>query len=73
MKQTGIILQNDDPDANDLNVDYSLFEEVIWPLLAHRIPAFEAIKVMLIQCCLLGTGVHGNAPMHALSVVCGTN
>lgn len=30
----------------DWEVDYSWFEERIWPLLAERIPAFEAIKVV---------------------------
>lgn len=26
-------------------VDHTLFEEVIWPALAHRVPAFERLKV----------------------------
>jgi glycine/D-amino acid oxidase-like deaminating enzyme len=34
-----------DPDAHgDFEVDHDLFEEVIWPVLAHRLPAFEAVK-----------------------------
>lgn len=31
-------------DPNDFEPEWSLFEEVIWPVLANRIPAFEAIK-----------------------------
>jgi FAD-dependent oxidoreductase domain-containing protein 1 len=34
-----------DPDCLDLEVEYDLFEEVVWPTLAHRVPAFESIKL----------------------------
>jgi FAD-dependent oxidoreductase domain-containing protein 1 len=34
-----------DPDAEDFDVDYGLFDEIIWPVLAHRVPAFEEIKI----------------------------
>ncbi|WP_028207119.1 NAD(P)/FAD-dependent oxidoreductase [Paraburkholderia nodosa] len=33
-------------DVNDFDVIHAEFEEVIWPALAERIPAFEAIKVV---------------------------
>ena len=37
------------PDENpwsfDFEIDYTVFNRRIWPVLAHRIPAFEAIKL----------------------------
>ncbi|ADH90551.1 FAD dependent oxidoreductase [Ancylobacter novellus DSM 506] len=38
---------DNDPDADgDFEVDWSIFEEGIWPALAHRIPAMEELKVI---------------------------
>lgn len=34
-----------DPDCENLEPDMAMFEDVIWPALALRIPAFEAVKV----------------------------
>ncbi|UHL64161.1 FAD-binding oxidoreductase [Paralcaligenes sp. KSB-10] len=40
----GGIAPADDPQCIDFEVQYELFEEVLWPLLAARVPAFEAIR-----------------------------
>ncbi|MBX2884889.1 MAG: FAD-binding oxidoreductase [Granulosicoccus sp.] len=39
---------DDDPavDYDDYEQDYSLWEEKVWPVLANRVPQFEAIKLM---------------------------
>ena len=34
-----------DPDCLDHEVDYTWFEDRLWPLLARRVPAFEAIRM----------------------------
>lgn len=36
----------DEPSANNLDVDYNYFDEMIWPHLSNRIPAFESAKVV---------------------------
>jgi glycine/D-amino acid oxidase-like deaminating enzyme len=38
---------DDDPavDPDDFNADFSLWENLIWPTIATRIPAFEAVKI----------------------------
>ena len=33
-------------DPTDLTMDTDIWEDVVWPALAHRIPAFERIKVI---------------------------
>lgn len=39
---------DDDPavDYDDFVQDHSIWEEKVWPILAHRVPAFERIKLV---------------------------
>jgi glycine/D-amino acid oxidase-like deaminating enzyme len=38
-------LEGTDTRATDFEVDYALFDDVVWPALAHRVPAMEALKM----------------------------
>jgi glycine/D-amino acid oxidase-like deaminating enzyme len=44
----GISPAADDPDEDcyNLEMDWTLYEERVWPALAHRVPAFEEIKAI---------------------------
>lgn len=35
----------EDPDSDAFDVEWREFDEIIWPALAHRIPAFETLRV----------------------------
>ncbi|XP_040182120.1 FAD-dependent oxidoreductase domain-containing protein 1 [Rana temporaria] len=37
--------EEEEPDTSNLDVDHNYFQEKVWPLLAHRVPAFESLKV----------------------------
>lgn len=41
----GVSPPYDDPDDLALEVDHELFDTVIWPAIAARVPAFEALRV----------------------------
>jgi len=38
--------EGSDPECFDFEVDYDPFDDFIWPKLAERVPAFEAIKLV---------------------------
>lgn len=37
--------EDKDPESWEIEVDWRWFDEVVWPALAHRVPAFEAVKL----------------------------
>lgn len=34
-----------DPDSEDLELDTALFHDVVWPVLARRVPAFDRVRL----------------------------
>lgn len=41
---TGTVVNSDEPRGVNFELDPTHFEELVWPALAHRFPAFEATK-----------------------------
>lgn len=37
--------EDEEPDTSNLDVDHQFFMDKVWPSLAHRVPAFEKLKV----------------------------
>jgi sarcosine oxidase len=37
--------QDDDPDTLDLEMDYDLFYDQVWPTLASRVPGFDTLRL----------------------------
>lgn len=37
--------EDEEPGTENLDVDHEYFEKEIWETLAHRVPAFEEVKV----------------------------
>lgn len=49
---TGIQPPEDaDPDVEDFDIDHEFFDREVWPRLAARVPAMEALKVQSAWCC----------------------
>lgn len=43
--------EDEDPDAEDFDIEDGFFERLVWPTLAQRVPAFETLKVVNAWCC----------------------
>ena len=41
---SGGLVNDREPRGFDFEIDHGYFEEVVWPAVAHRFPAFEAAK-----------------------------
>ncbi len=54
-----------DPECTDFEVQYALFEERLWPLLAARVPAFEALR------CIRGWAGHYDMNLVDQNVILG--
>lgn len=48
---------DEEPSVENLDVDHEYFDNKVWPLLAHRVSAFENLKVFVVLSC----NTHNNA------------
>lgn len=39
---------SDEPDTTNLDVNFDYFDKHLWPILANRVPAFNAVKVKVL-------------------------
>lgn len=73
------LVRSDEPRGFNYDVDPAWFEEVVWPACAHRVPAFEALKLkrewagLYDECELDGNMILGNWPgrLDNFHVACG--
>lgn len=73
------LVRSDEPRGFNYDVDPRWFEEVVWPACAHRVPAFEALKLkrewagLYDECELDGNMILGNWPgrLDNFHVACG--
>lgn len=42
----GTPLPEEEPDTSNSDVDYNFFEQKVWPVLRHRVPVFENLKIV---------------------------
>ena len=65
---SGGVVDSDEPRGYNFEVDHSYFERVVWPAVAHRVPALAAAKChrtwsgLYEQCELDGNPIIGNWP-----------
>ena len=38
----------EEPGTSNLDVDYTFFDQQVWPDIANRVPAFQNIKVIIL-------------------------
>jgi len=73
------LVRSDEPRGFNFDVDPAWFESVVWPACAHRVPAFEALKLkrewagLYDECELDGNMILGNWPgrLDNFHVACG--
>ena len=60
---------SEEPGVDNLDVDYTFFDQQVWPDIAKRVPAFENIKVFL----SFNYHDHQLMPINALSFTIGNS